>query len=44
MRVRVVKVNVEPTPADPSQERGYQFDNLALEISSRSFVEGSSKE
>jgi hypothetical protein len=35
MRVKVADVHVEPTPADPSQRFGYQFDNLTLEVTTQ---------
>ena len=35
MRVKVADVHVEPTPANPSQRFGYQFDNLTLEVTTQ---------
>ena len=35
MRVKVADVHVEPTPAGPSQQPGYQFDNLTLEVTTQ---------
>ncbi len=43
MHVKVTGVNVEPTAANFSQAQGYQFDNLSLQITTRSLSGGTSK-
>jgi hypothetical protein len=43
MHVKVVGVNVEPTPASSSQAPGYQFDDLTLQITTQSLAGGTSE-
>jgi hypothetical protein len=42
MHVKVIKVHVEPTSADSSQEPNYQFNDLTLEITTQSLAKGGS--